>query len=111
MQFGDVFGVPFGTFITVQVSAVLFGCLYALWVDHQTKEVKDPDSALRVVLGVLVSLLLAVPLVGWSAFAWLLSIFALTGTPMIFGRSWRSQIQRRQELNDVRNLTRGGNGN
>lgn len=106
-----VFGLNWGTFGAI-ILALAFGVLYDQFVNWcEQKGYNDGYTGLLVVLGVLVTLALAVPFVGLVNVLVVLALFCGTGLPMVFGDVWRA-IKRRELAGELikKIYSEGSNG-
>lgn len=105
------FGLNWGTFGAI-VLACAFGLLYNQFVNWcEQRGYSDGYTGLLVVLGVLVTLALAVPFVGLAVVLVVFTLFCCTGAPMVAGDVWRA-IKRRELAGELikKIYSEGSNG-
>ncbi len=105
MNDSGAFGALFGAILG---AGLLFGLAYNVLIGYMRRTGLDEGLAwLQVVIGVLVTLLLAWPLVGLEAVLVLLALFAATGAPMAAGNIVRAWQARQAFLDRIREESRG----
>lgn len=101
-------GTTFNPYIFAIICLVLFifGIAYNYLVGWLERTGHDRGyTAYLVIAGTLVTLLLAIPIIGFFAFLIVLACFAFSGLPMVIGSSARSSNKRLEDETKARQYT------
>ena len=112
MNIGDTFGQHSGNIGAISIIAILFGIIYAIIIGWlKQKELLEGYTAIAVIVGVLITLILASFIIGLESTLFVLLIFACTGAPMVMGSMWSYTSKRNQTATELRKLMGGDNVN
>ncbi|HIP73097.1 MAG TPA: ammonium transporter [Anaerolineae bacterium] len=103
MDIGVQNGLNTGLVVMVAVTAVIFGILYAIFIEYIRRAKRlEGFTALSVVCGVLITLALSAIIIGLRAALLVVFIFACTGTPMIIADIWVYTTERKKKADELR---------
>lgn len=101
MQAKDAFYLTFGL---VFAALFFFGVAYAALVNYLEKQKVQSQTALLVMGGVTVTVIMSGALTGWEHAIYVLMCFAASGTPMVVEYVMREHVRLQADFNRAKEL-------
>lgn len=103
IQIGCQTGCESALYVITAISLLTFGLCYNLTVGWLEDNGYDQGyTSFLVVIGILITLILIIPIIGLTTFAILTFAFTFSGLPMIIGHIWRHVRERQRSAIEFR---------